>query len=189
MTTVYTPLSSTQQQQLGNSTTNSTKEVAMTKPKRPLSSYNLFYRFKRQHIIELGKGQKKDDIIALVAIQPGLENTYPNIPTDASTTMSIDEINEIRKTNIRNDMINNLCPRETSTRRHRKNSNAMNGEMSFLELGKLMNSSWQSCDEFAKVRFIYLMCCLVIAIFLLTSYALFFLITSYVSYVHTIDCV
>ena len=153
MTTVYTPLSSAQQQQLGNST----KEIAMTKPKRPLSSYNLFYRFKRQHIIELGKGSKKDDIIALVAIQPGLENTYPNIPTDATNTMSVDEINELRKTNIRNDMINNLCPRETSTRRHRK-SNAMNGEMSFLELGKLMNSSWQSCDEFAKVCISYLMC-------------------------------
>ena len=157
MTTVYTPLSSAQQQQLGSNATN-TKEVAMTKPKRPLSSYNLFYRFKRQHIIELDKGSKKDDIIALIAIQPGLENTYPNIPTDATNTMSIDEINELRKTNIRNDMINNLCPRETSTRRHRKNSNAMNGEMSFLELGKLMNSSWQSCDEFAKVCFIYLMC-------------------------------
>jgi len=158
MTTVYTPLSSAQRQQLGNNTTNNnSKEVAMTKPKRPLSSYNLFYRFKRQHIIELGKGQKKDDIIAIVAIQPGLENTYPNIPT-ADTNMSVDEINEIRKTNIRNDMINNLCPRETSTRRHRKNSNAMNGEMSFLELGKLMNSSWQSCDEFAKVCISYLMC-------------------------------
>ena len=157
MTTVYTPLTSAQQQQLGNRT----KDVAMTKPKRPLSSYNLFYRFKRQHIIELDKGSKKDDIIALVAIQPGLENTYPNIPT-TDTNTSVDEINELRKTNIRNDMINNLCPRETSTRRHRK-SNAMNGEMSFLELGKLMNSSWQSCDEFAKVCYIlvYLMCWLI----------------------------
>ena len=121
---------------------------ALTKPKRPLSSYNLFYRFKREKIIELGN-VKRDDITKIVQASPGQEECYPPAPHDASP----EEINELRKRNIRNDMESNLSPRETSTRRHRKNTSAINGGMGFLELGKLMNESWQNCDDFAKSVF------------------------------------
>ena len=38
-------------------------------------------------------------------------------------------------------------------RQHRTNQNAMNGAMSFLDLGKLMNNSWKTVDEFAKEVF------------------------------------
>ena len=31
----------------------------------------------------------------------------------------------------------------------------MNGEVGFIELGKLMNASWKTCDEFAKVRSVF----------------------------------
>ena len=121
---------------------------ALPKPKRPLSSFNMFYRFKRQKVIELGKASK-DDITALVEAAPGLENCYPPAPQDASPQ----DINQLRKQNIRKDMENNLEPRDTKSRRHRKNQNAMNGGMSFLELGKLMNTSWQNCDDFSKSVF------------------------------------
>ena len=121
---------------------------ALPKPKRPLSSFNMFYRFKRQKVIELGKASK-DDITALVKASPGLENCYPPAPQDASPQ----DINKLRKQNIRKDMENNLEPRDTKSRRHRTDQSAMNGGMSFLELGKLMNTSWQSCDDFAKSVF------------------------------------
>ena len=121
---------------------------ALPKPKRPLSSFNMFYRFKRQKVIGLGKASK-DDITALVEAAPGLENCYPPAPQDASPQ----DINKVRKQNIRKDMENNLEPRDTKSRRHRKNQNAMNGGMSFLELGKLMNTSWQNCDDFSKSVF------------------------------------
>ena len=121
---------------------------ALPKPKRPLSSFNMFYRFKRQKVIGLDKASK-DDITALVEAAPGLENCYPPAPQDASPQ----EINKLRKQNIRKDMENNLEPRDTKSRRHRIDQSAMNGGMSFLELGKLMNRSWQSCDDFAKSVF------------------------------------
>ena len=121
---------------------------ALPKPKRPLSSFNMFYRFKRQKVIELGKASK-DNITALVEAAPGLENCYPPAPHDASPQ----DINKLRKQNIRKDMENNLEPRDTKSRRHRTDQSAMNGGMSFLELGKLMNTSWQSCDDFSKSVF------------------------------------
>ena len=126
-----------------------TNVVELPKPKRPLSSYNIFYRFKRQKTIEMGGNVNKDDIITLVRTPPGTESSYPSPPADATPS----ELNEIRRTNIRTEMLNNLLPRETSRRRHRKNTNAFNGEMNFLELIKLMNTAWTSCDEFAKSIF------------------------------------
>ena len=131
-----------------NNSGSGSNNPALTKPKRPLSSYNLFYRFKREKIIELGN-VKRDDITKIVQASPGHEDCYPPAPHDASP----EEINELRKRNIRNDMESNLSPRETSTRRHRKNTSAINGGMGFLELGKLMNVSWQNCDDFAKSVF------------------------------------
>ena len=130
-----------------NNTSTIGAAAPLTKPKRPLSSYNLFYRFKRQHIIELqSNNANKDQIMQLINQSPGLEDVY-SVPKDATP----DKINEIRKANIVNDMKDNLSPRETAKRRHRKNKNAMNGEVGFIELGKLMNASWKTCDEFAKV--------------------------------------
>ena len=136
---------------VNNASTIGTTTPPLTKPKRPLSSYNLFYRFKRQHIIELqSNNANKDQIMQLIDQSPGLEDVY-SVPKDVTP----DEINEIRKANIVNDMKDNLSPRETAKRRHRKNKNAMNGEVGFIELGKLMNASWKTCDEFAKVRSVF----------------------------------
>ena len=123
--------------------------TVLSKPKRPLSAFNLFYRFKRQKVIDLDN-PNKDDITRIVQTPPGLEDCYtPSPPTDATPS----EVNVIRATNIRTDMQNNLCPRDTRTRRHRKNKSGMNGGVSFLELGRLMNAAWHNCDAYAKSIF------------------------------------
>mmetsp|Transcript_26253 Transcript_26253/g.44793 ORF Transcript_26253/g.44793 Transcript_26253/m.44793 type:complete len:386 (+) Transcript_26253:158-1315(+) len=125
----------------------------MPKPKRPLSSFNLFYRFKRQKVLDaiaLGKSDR-DDICRLIDAAPGLEH-YP--PRETEGDPSSDPVmNELRRKNIRKDLEHNLLPRNTRDRAHRTDESAMNGSMSFLELGKLMNASWKRCDDFAKSVF------------------------------------
>eukprot|EP00579_Thalassiosira_antarctica_P033131 CAMPEP_0202002726 /NCGR_PEP_ID=MMETSP0905-20130828/8496_1 /ASSEMBLY_ACC=CAM_ASM_000554 /TAXON_ID=420261 /ORGANISM="Thalassiosira antarctica, Strain CCMP982" /LENGTH=418 /DNA_ID=CAMNT_0048559713 /DNA_START=57 /DNA_END=1313 /DNA_ORIENTATION=+ len=122
------------------------------KPKRPLSAFNLFYRFKRQKVLDVlavGTTLDKAAICGLVTAAPGLEY----YPASAPIVNSPDMLNALRRKNIRKDLEQNMEPRDTKTRAHRKNQGAMNGAMSFVEMGKLMNSSWQSCDDFAKSVF------------------------------------
>ena len=51
--------------------------IGLPKPKRPLTSFNLFYRYKRQQVLALlssgTEAAGKDAIAALVAAAPGLE--------------------------------------------------------------------------------------------------------------------
>eukprot|EP00579_Thalassiosira_antarctica_P017384 CAMPEP_0201945602 /NCGR_PEP_ID=MMETSP0903-20130614/53988_1 /ASSEMBLY_ACC=CAM_ASM_000552 /TAXON_ID=420261 /ORGANISM="Thalassiosira antarctica, Strain CCMP982" /LENGTH=449 /DNA_ID=CAMNT_0048488671 /DNA_START=58 /DNA_END=1408 /DNA_ORIENTATION=- len=124
------------------------------KPKRPLSAFNLFYRFKRQKVLEVlavavGTTVDKDTICGLVTVPPGLEY----YPASALKMSSPNMLNALRRKNIRKDLEQNMEPRDTKTRAHRKNQGAMNGAMSFVEMGKLMNTSWKSCDDFAKSVF------------------------------------
>ena len=130
--------------------------TVVPKPKRPLSAFNLFYRFKRQKVIALQQSNQdanKDDITNLVQAAPGLEDYsrgLATLPQEASP----EEVHDLRRANIHKEMENNLAPRDdTRTRSHRTNKNGINGSMSFVELGKLMNTSWQDCDDFAKSVF------------------------------------
>ncbi|KAL7537834.1 hypothetical protein ACHAXR_008107 [Thalassiosira sp. AJA248-18] len=119
------------------------------KPKRPLSAFNLFYRFKRQQVLDaVSDNADKDSICRLVDAAPGLEHTpaaTEGVPPEA--------LYDLRRKNIRKELENNLMPRDTRQRAHRTNQSAMNGTMSFLELGKVMNASWKNCDDFAKSVF------------------------------------
>mmetsp|Transcript_3566 Transcript_3566/g.8002 ORF Transcript_3566/g.8002 Transcript_3566/m.8002 type:complete len:604 (+) Transcript_3566:118-1929(+) len=127
------------------------------KPKRPLSAFNLFYRFKRQKIVEVlsAKGHtattSKDAIRASVTAVPGSESEH--IPSSALKITSPDVLNSHRRENIRKYLEQNMEPRDTKSRAHRKNEGAMNGAIGFVELGKLMNTSWKNCDPFAKSVF------------------------------------
>eukprot|EP00581_Thalassiosira_minuscula_P029471 CAMPEP_0183761282 /NCGR_PEP_ID=MMETSP0739-20130205/8334_1 /TAXON_ID=385413 /ORGANISM="Thalassiosira miniscula, Strain CCMP1093" /LENGTH=407 /DNA_ID=CAMNT_0025999399 /DNA_START=95 /DNA_END=1318 /DNA_ORIENTATION=- len=131
--------------------TNETKAGKPVRPKRPLSAFNLFYRFKRQKALEaIASGTAdKEAISNLLMAAPGMEH----YPSNATKMASLHQLNDLRRQNIRKDLENNLLPRDTRTRAHRTNQRAMNGSMSFLEMGKIMNSSWKSCDDFAKSVF------------------------------------
>ena len=134
---------------------NAVDTTVVPKPKRPLSAFNLFYRFKRQKVIALQQSNQdsnKDDITNLVQAAPGLED-YARGGATLPQDVSPEEVYNLRRANIHKDMVNNLAPRDTRTRSHRTNQNGINGSMSFVELGKLMNTSWKDCDEFAKSIF------------------------------------
>ena len=129
--------------------------TVVPKPKRPLSAFNLFYRFKRQKVIALQQSNQdanKDDITNLVQAAPGLED-YARGGAALPQDVSPEEVYNLRRANIHKEMEHNLAPRDTRTRSHRTDQNGINGSMSFVELGKLMNTSWQDCDDFAKSVF------------------------------------
>ena len=85
----------------------------------------------------------------MIEAAPGLEHYPPNASKDASPQV----VNDLRREHIRKDLEQNLLPRDTQDRVHRANQGAINGAMSFLELGKLMDTSWKRCDDFAKSVF------------------------------------
>ena len=111
-------------------------------------------RFKREKTLELVKtgNADKQAITNLIMSPPGLEEYQGIVPTASTMASKLTTLNDIRKENIRKSFLrkDNLMPRDTRTRTHRKNQSAMNGTMSFLELGSLVNTSWKSVDEFAK---------------------------------------
>ena len=120
------------------------------KPKRPLSAYNLFYRYKRAKVLEahkLGNDTNKDATIRLVTCTPGLEDYAPE--ETLSTTMTQSQLDELSRTEIRSALLNNLSPNDTRKRVHRKS----HGAMSFLEMNKIMVASWKNIDD--KTRCVF----------------------------------
>lgn len=139
---------------MNNSTTATALSVAnnIEKPKRPLSAFNLFYRYKRQHIIRLITSNPegsvdKDTVRRLIKTPPGLEYNYTLVIASVATTQA--EIDALRRHHICIEL-KNLQARDLKTRAHRK---SMNCPIGFVELSKLMNSSWKDCDDVAKAVF------------------------------------
>jgi hypothetical protein len=126
------------------------EDIVPTKPKRPLSSFNLFYRYKRMKALEAianNGAVGKEAISMLLLAAPGLENFHlnANVPTPPD--------DDLRRQNIRMDMGDDLSPRDTRKRVHRTNEGAMNGLISFLELGNAISTSWKNCDSLGKAVF------------------------------------
>lgn len=128
--------------------------AVMAKPKRPLSAFNLFYRYKRQKVLDaVSRGNTdKDAIVNIVEAVPGLEKD-PASDEDAPDPPNLEARNDLQRKNITGGLEGNLLPRDTDSRLHRKDEGSLNGAISFIELGKLMNTSWKNCDDFSKSVF------------------------------------
>ena len=140
------------------------EEIQFDKPKRPLSAYNLYYRYKRTKVLNAADTfqldntdeDNKDDITkkmvtAVITATPGLED-YPNM---AHNKPDSDLVKSICRTEIQSVLENKLNPSEiTKTRAHRKS----HGHFNFTEMSKLMCESWKSIDAFTKSVFEELAC-------------------------------
>ena len=137
-----------------NTNTNTPTTTSVnTRPKRPLSAFNLFYRFKRQQVLHAlaskGNNLGPEEISRLIEAPAGLEHRGAS-----STPMhdDLEALNALRRSIIINELKPNMNARDTKKRSHRKD-HGMKGAISFVELGKIMNSSWKKCDDVAKAVF------------------------------------
>lgn len=108
----------------------SKREAKLSRPKRPLSAFNLFYRFKRQKVLTAlaaDASLDKETLCALVAAAPGMESYTANTPRIVNSPT----LNAIRRESIRRDLEQNLEPRDAKARVHRK-SQTLNGVMNFV---------------------------------------------------------
>ena len=118
------------------------------KPKRPLSSYNLYFRFKRQHILEAfanGMPNTKGAVRALMAVPPGLEHC------GAIGPLSPDAMQTLCRDNIRKDLELHLSPKDRDHRCDHQGS--LHGAMSFAELATLIAEYWGCIDVFSRSVF------------------------------------
>jgi hypothetical protein len=126
--------------------------VIKDKPRRPLSAYNLFFRFKRQKILELCKDGDVDRaaIERIVKSTPGLEN----VSHDAIMVLPDEDLDKFRSDLIRAELENKLTPMEAEemkARSHRKTQ--FNHGLSFLDMTTIISSSWKECDANSKKLF------------------------------------
>ena len=115
---------------------------AVVRPKRPLSAYNLFYRFKRAQLLAAAKGGRDnspDAVRRLVAALPGLED-IPSVDLASLTSEELGKVNEVRGNAIRGALKDMLTPKDTSKRSHRKGE-AIAGALSFLEMSRISESN------------------------------------------------
>ena len=138
----------------------------MEKPKRPLSAYNLFYRYKRILLLKVSKSNDDTEFITtkLMTTPPGLEGCGDGIYNVSSPLSSSGYLKERRRNTIRETLVDNLNP-NTSRRNHRA---AGNSKLNFLEMSKLMVASWKGIDEFALsgewlICIVYMFFCLLIS--------------------------
>jgi len=133
----------------------------MEKPKRPLSAYNLFYRYKRILLLQVSNDDTEFITKLMTTTPPGLEGFGDGISSPLSSS---EYLKERRRNTIRKTLVDNLNP-NTSPRSHRSG----NSKLNFLEMSKLMVASWKGIDEFA-LSGEWLICIVYMLFYLLNSF-------------------
>jgi hypothetical protein len=132
-------------------------KAASTKPKRPLTAFNLFYRFKRQAILKSSTADStngnNDDEAAyargIIELMPGLEyEWYTPLEYSDMQYMTEDQVKATRRATIRNVLEANLTASKDSKKRK-----GTSGALSFVEMNKLMCAAWKETDAYAKQVF------------------------------------
>ena len=127
----------------------------LKRPKRPLSGYNLYYRYKRMKILEATAHFKEDGndnkdeapskstiIRNTIKCLPGLEST----PNDVIVNLPPQDIDNLRGSNIRLVLDGKIFPNENARSRiHRK----VHG-IGFVEMGSIMRDMWANVDDYTK---------------------------------------
>jgi hypothetical protein len=103
--------------------------VNVEKPKKPLSAYNLFFRFERKRLLHaleiniISFVKSEDGIIRIKPREQGKSNMYPHV-----SSFNIDAIRE-------------LIDKEDSMKKDRKRKKS-HGMISFIDMIKYMCKSW-----------------------------------------------
>jgi hypothetical protein len=131
-----------------NQTTTKRPALAAEKPRRPLSCFNLFYRYKRTLVFDAHHSGTASDDVAIKQIIREAAGTEES-PMAHLASLSEAERNVLRRAKIRSVLEHNLLPNTSPhLRSHRK---ALGGlSMTFVEMGKLMTESWKTVDPYAK---------------------------------------
>ena len=129
----------------------------LKRPKRPLSGYNLFYRYKRVKVLEAvanfdDSNTDTDEsaiIRSIITCLPGLEDHTISSSEQEEFSSDDDALNSIRGSIIRDVMKGRIFPNENARfRLHRK----VHG-MGFVEMGAIMRKMWSNVDEYRKLLF------------------------------------
>lgn len=125
---------------------SSASSASNRKPKRPLTPYNLFYRYKRSKIVQASSTQSitKSAILKLVRAVPGLEDY-------SHSELKLFNPKDVYATSrdiVRQELQGNLLPSE-GKRLHRKS----HGAIEFVEMGRMMCDQWKLVDEPIKKIF------------------------------------
>lgn len=125
-----------------------TTRKSTVKSKRPLSAYNLFYRYKRIKIIqELGTQHGDDEAVKIILAKPaGLED-YADVKLGCFSPSYTIKI--IRRENIREALKQGLMPRGKKLRSRGKGR----GIFGRIDMSRLMAESWKEADSYSRQIF------------------------------------
>ena len=128
---------------------STTRPTPGKKGKRPLTPYNLFYRYKRIKIIQARSSgiSNRSSILQVVQTLPGLENN----PTFAVGGMLPQEKHALSRAAVRQELQDKLLPFD-GKRAHRKTP----GVLAFADMSRMMYGEWKLLNEFSKSIFIEL---------------------------------
>ena len=128
----------------------------MEKPKRPLSSYNLYCRYKHIVLCEVLQSQSDSgysgviaavDVCALLRCDVGMEGDEGR---DRSYFNKVEQ-DSLRRQKVRSVLENNLLP-NLKRRRHRK-SHGLFQYLSFKDVSNILSDSWKTVDPFLVAIF------------------------------------